>query len=158
MTLIYLTPTAEWQPIQLNHAIFDIPVGWYEDFILGAPFAQFINIERSSVSIMLGEGNRPRDRGLAYIVYGESPPQEIGTDGEAVVVDGYPAELLPFEAYDENVRDLSYNLVTYTPEHTHSQQLRCLTHIEMGEVRQQEFLEMCESIVQHWVETTEILE
>lgn len=154
ITAIFLTPTADWQPVQVGHAVIEIPLGWIDYLAPGGDGAYFISVDPD----ILAQGGS-LNQGVAWMAYSESDPYPIPTT--TITVDGYSTNygITVDSDFDFDVTPLWLGIIDiYTPERRHQIQLRCSAPSRLGEPRQREFHTYCESIIQHWIETTQILE
>lgn len=154
ITAIFLTPTANWQPVQVDHAVIEIPIGWFSYSPPGGDGASFVSVDPE---ILSQEGTL--DEGLAWVEYLEGSPDPSPEEWETVIVDGYSAKynVLTDSKFSEN--PLWFGILhIHTQNRRHNIQLRCSAPSTLGEPSQREFHAYCESIIQHWIETTQILE
>ena len=153
---IFLTPTAEWQPVQVGYAIIEIPMGWVSLQIPGGgdqeAFFESVDLNALPPSI-------PLDDGYAWISYTEWNPEPSPEEWATFIVDGYSAKYNLLTDSDFSVNPIWLGVLHInTPERKHIITLRCSAPATLGEPRQREYHAYCESIIQQWIETTQILD
>lgn len=154
IVVVFLTPTADWQPVQVGHAMIEIPIGWINYLPPGGDGAYFISVAPD----ILAQGAY-LDEGVARIDYYEAYSHLTPEETPPITVDGYPTNYGITVDSDFDVTLLWLGIIDiYTPERRHQIQLRCSAPSGLGEPRQREFHAYCESIIQHWIETTQIVE
>jgi len=157
IVVVFLTPTADWQSVQVGHAMIEIPLDWLNMQFPGsneAGVTYFVNIDPN----LLPPGV-PYGEGLARVEYSEGNPDPSPEEWETVTVDGYFAKFTISVDSDFSENPLWIGVLRiHTPERRHNIGLRCWAASIMGEPRQREFHAYCESIIQHWIETTQIVE
>jgi len=153
---IFLTPTADWQPVQVGQAVIEIPIGWIQ-FPIESEGAFFYNVDPTIPGV---ESGGQDIAGLRYLESNlDMPPQEGWMEA---TVDGYTARYDFTPSYDNSPDgfDIEWQgvLRIYAPQRRHSLAIKCTANSLLDEGQQREFHQYCESLIQHWIETTQILE